>query len=154
MRTPRQAQPLGEIGLRLDQNAGPAGLLELPALRAALRIVGADLDEKAAPRVGEEFVFEAVLKLVGKHRTHAGSVTPPCRRDDHFAPPPGCRRGPRCDTASAPPCIANDRPRMIRKRRCRAWRPIAPWLALHSRRNGPPRWRHGRRRQGPGSRTG
>ena len=40
------AQLAGEIGLRLDQDAGPAGLLQMPGLRALARIVGADLDEE------------------------------------------------------------------------------------------------------------
>ncbi len=40
------AQLVGKIGLRLDQHAGPAGLLQMPGLRALARIVGADLDEE------------------------------------------------------------------------------------------------------------
>jgi len=41
-----RAQFASEIGLRLDEDAGPAGLLQMPGLRALARIVGADLDEE------------------------------------------------------------------------------------------------------------
>src|SRR5271156_643373 len=67
---PQAAQPLGEIGLRLHQHAAPAGLLELPALRAALRFVGADLDEKALAQRAEKLGLEPVLDLIGKYRAH------------------------------------------------------------------------------------
>jgi hypothetical protein len=41
------AQLGGKVGLRFDQQAGPAGLLQVPGLRALARIVGADLDEES-----------------------------------------------------------------------------------------------------------
>jgi hypothetical protein len=43
-----------EIGLRFDQHAGPAQLLEMPSLRAFDCFVGSDLDEEPALFVTEE----------------------------------------------------------------------------------------------------
>ena len=54
----RRHQERREIGLRLDQHAGPAGLLQMPGLRALGRMVGADLDEIARVVAAEKFADE------------------------------------------------------------------------------------------------
>ena len=64
----------GEVGLRLDQHAGPAALFEVPGLREKFRIVRAHLDEIAGAGAGEEGFLELVLHLRRKHRAH--EVTP------------------------------------------------------------------------------
>jgi len=70
MRLPGLAQTLGEIRLRFDQNAGPPRPFELPRLRAALRVMGANLDKKAVARATEKFRLELFLGLRGKHYSH------------------------------------------------------------------------------------
>src|ERR1700733_5464321 len=70
MRAPQAAQFRGKIGLRLHEYAGPAGLLELPALRPALRLVRAHLDEETLTHRREKLRLELFFELVGKHGTH------------------------------------------------------------------------------------
>src|ERR1043166_7697208 len=60
----------GEGRLRFDQHAGPAALFEMPGLRQILRVVGADLDEIAGARTGEEGFLELVLHVRREHRAH------------------------------------------------------------------------------------
>ena len=60
----RPAQLLGEVRLRLDQDAAPARLFEMPGLRAQLRLVGTDLDEVAIVAAGEERTDQCDLALI------------------------------------------------------------------------------------------
>jgi hypothetical protein len=60
-----------KIGLRLDQNAGPAGLFQMPGLRAVMWIVGADLDEKTARMITKEIADELPFPLIDGVRAHA-----------------------------------------------------------------------------------
>ena len=71
---PQAPQPLGKVGLRLHQHAIPAGLFKLPALRAALRIVGADLDEESFAQGSEELGLESVFDLPGEYGSHRFSL--------------------------------------------------------------------------------
>ena len=50
-----------KLGLRLDQDAGPTELLEMPSLRFLLRPIGADLDKEARPRAAEKLPNEHLL---------------------------------------------------------------------------------------------
>ena len=72
------AQLAGKLGLRLDQHAGPAGLLQMPGLRARVRIVGADLDEIASG-VAEEGGDQPRL-MVGLW-SEASATRSPSQRD-------------------------------------------------------------------------
>ena len=68
-----------EIGLRLDQHAGPAGLLEMPGLRALGRMVGADLDEVAGVVAAEKLADQGLLFVVGRDgRPHDVSAACVC----------------------------------------------------------------------------
>ena len=60
-----------EIGLRLDQNAAPAELLEMPGLRRELRPVGADLDEESGAAAAEELAHQLLLASVRPIVAHA-----------------------------------------------------------------------------------
>src|SRR5581483_9286416 len=84
------AQFGGELGLRLDQHAAPAGLLEVKGLRALARIVGADLDEIALG-VAEEGGDQPRLMVGGPRH---GGLSGLCRR--------GCARPWRWSSARAP----------------------------------------------------
>ena len=64
-------QIVREIGLRLDEDAGPAKLLEVPGLGFLLRAVGADLDEEAGARASEKFLHELLLASIGQDRPHS-----------------------------------------------------------------------------------
>ncbi len=65
------AQLSGEIGQRLDQDAGPARLLQMIRLRILLRIVGADLDEKTARPVAEKLAHQGRFELWLEYGGHA-----------------------------------------------------------------------------------
>src|SRR5262249_48197790 len=67
----RPPQIIGEIGLRLDEDAGPTELLQGPGLRLLLRAVGADLDEEARPRAAKKLPHELPLPSIGQGRNHS-----------------------------------------------------------------------------------
>src|SRR5208282_387527 len=112
--TPRATQTFREIGLRFHEDPRPAGLFELPGLRSALRLIGADFDEEAGSGLPEEFGLEPILHMVGKHGPHRrltpapvaslaacarrspwSSAPAPDRRGLHRRPPPRPPRDPR-----------------------------------------------------------
>ena len=63
-------QFLGQIGLRLDQHAPPAELLEVPGLRFLLRPVCPDLDEESRARTTEEPPHQRLLVSVEPGSAH------------------------------------------------------------------------------------
>src|SRR5262249_60635102 len=64
-------QIIGEIGLRLDEDAGPTEPLQVPGLRFLLGAVGADLDEEARPRAAKKLPHELLLASIGQGRAHS-----------------------------------------------------------------------------------
>ena len=60
------AQFARQLRLRLDQNAGPARLFEVPGLRTHTRLIGADLDEVTF-RVAEKRGDHLHLGIEGRH---------------------------------------------------------------------------------------
>ena len=63
-------QLFGELGLRLNKNAGPAGLFQMPGLRAVLGLVRADLYKKPLTARSEEFADQARLLLEWEDGAH------------------------------------------------------------------------------------
>src|SRR5215210_214896 len=60
-----------KIGLRLDQNPRPAGLFQMPGLRAVIWIVGADLYKKTARLMTKEIADELPFALIDGVCAHA-----------------------------------------------------------------------------------
>src|SRR3954464_14864511 len=52
---------LGEIGLRLDDDAAPPLVLQMQRLREPLGIVRSDFDEESGCRMAEEFLLERLF---------------------------------------------------------------------------------------------
>ena|SRR6266436_326543 len=62
----RAAEIAGKIGLRLDEDAGPAKLLEMPGLRLLLWSICANLDKEPRPRAPEKIAHEFLLAPIGQ----------------------------------------------------------------------------------------
>src|SRR6266851_9024346 len=71
---PPAPQLVRELGLRLDQDAGPAELFEMPGLRFLLRPVGADLDEETGARGAEKLAHQLLLASRASRHAHGSST--------------------------------------------------------------------------------
>jgi hypothetical protein len=69
----RSAEIAGKIRLRLDEDAGPAELLEMPGLRLLLWPICANLDKEAGPRASKKIAHEFLLAPIGQNRARSSA---------------------------------------------------------------------------------
>jgi hypothetical protein len=67
----RTAEIAGKVGLRLDEDAGPTELLQMPGLRFLLRPIGTYLDKETRLRAREKLAHKPLLAPLGQR--HARS---------------------------------------------------------------------------------
>src|SRR5436190_7910928 len=66
-----------KLGLRLDQDAGPTELLQMPGLRFLLRPIGADLDKEARLRAAEKLPHKLLLAPLGQRHARSSVRSQP-----------------------------------------------------------------------------